>query len=176
MSKRPSPEPVDPAKLSELAHAVIAADRFPRLATVDGDQPRVRPVSPVKTDGFTVYVANLRRYHKTEELAANPKCELVYLSPEHDQVRITGVAEVVRERAVLDEIWRTNPLLRAYLGTPDNPELIVYRIRPTRVRFMREWALDYHDVPLEAGPNASAGPPDEVRGGTGTAVTDARPR
>lgn len=149
MSKRPTPEPVDPARLPELARAVIAADRFPRLATVDGEQPRVRPVSPVKTDGFVVYVANLRRYHKTIELERNPRCELCYLSPDHDQVRITGLAEPVTDRALLDEIWRKNPLLRAYLGTPDNPELVVYRIRPTRVRFMREWALDYHDVPLD---------------------------
>lgn len=149
MSKRPTPEPVDPARLPELARAVIAADRFPRLATVDGEQPRVRPVSPVKTDGFVVYVANLRRYHKTIELERNPRCELCYLSPDHDQVRITGLAEPVTDRALLDEIWRTNPLLRAYLGTPDNPELVVYRIRPTRVRFMREWALDYHEVPLD---------------------------
>ncbi|BCX19515.1 MAG: hypothetical protein KatS3mg117_3197 [Geminicoccaceae bacterium] len=149
MSKRPTPEPVDPARLPDLARAVIAADRFPRLATVDGEQPRVRPVSPVKTDGFVVYVANLRRYHKTIELERNPRCELCYLSPDHDQVRITGLAEPVTDRALLDEIWRTNPLLRAYLGTPDNPELVVYRIRPTRVRFMREWALDYHEVPLD---------------------------
>jgi hypothetical protein len=41
-------------------------------------------------------------------------------------------------------------LLRQYLGTLDNPQLIVYRIRPTHVRFMQEWALAYHEVPLEA--------------------------
>ncbi len=149
MSKRPTPEPVDPARLPELARAVIAADRFPRLATLDGTQPRVRPVSPVRIDGFVVYVANLKRYHKTAELAANPHCELCWLSPEHDQVRITGVAEPVMDRTVLEEIWRANPLLRAYLGSPDNPELVLYRIVPARVRFMREWALDYHEVPLD---------------------------
>lgn len=149
MSKRPTPEPVDPARLPELARAVIAADRFPRLATLDGVQPRVRPVSPVRIDGFVVYVANLRRYHKTAELAANPRCELCWLSPGHDQVRITGRAEPVRDRALLDQIWRANPLLRAYLGSPDNPELVLYRIVPERVRFMREWALDYHEVPLD---------------------------
>lgn len=123
--------------------------KFPQLATVDCDQPRVRPVSPVKVDGFTVYVANLRQYHKTAEIAANPKVELNYLDDRHDQVRITGVAEVLEDRTTLEEIWRTNPLLRQYLGTPDNPSLIVYRIRPTRVRFMREWALEYHEVALE---------------------------
>src|SRR5207248_2244441 len=94
MSK-PTPEPVDLTKLVELARAVIQADHFPDLATLDGDQPRVRPVSPVRTDLFTVYVANLRNYHKTTEIAVNPKVEQCYLSAGHDQVRITGVAEVV---------------------------------------------------------------------------------
>ena len=149
MSK-PATAPVDPGQVVELALAVIKADRFPHLATMDGDQPRVRPVSPVRTDRFTVYVANLRSYHKTAEIAANPKVELCYLDDHHDQVRITGVAEVLTDRALLQEIWDGNPLLRQYLGSIDNPALLVYRVRPLRVRFMREWALDYHEVPFEA--------------------------
>ncbi len=145
---QPTPEPIDITQLPELARAVIAADRFPYLATMDGDQPRLRPVSPVRTDSFVVYVANLRTYHKTAEIAANPKVELCYLDERHDQVRITGLAEVVTERSVLQEIWDANPLLRHYLGSLDNPALIVYRIVPNRVRFMREWALDYHEVAM----------------------------
>src|SRR5262245_59160200 len=145
---RPVPEPVNPAEVTKLALAVVQADRFPHLATIDGDQPRLRPVSPVKTDGFTAYVANLRSYAKTVQIASNPKVELCYLDDHHDQVRITGVAEVVTERTLLQEIWNSNPLLRQYLGSLDNPELIVYRIRPSRIRYMKEWALDYHEVPL----------------------------
>lgn len=145
---RPAPEPIDPDRLPELAQAVMLAAKFPMLATLDGDQPRLRPVSPVRTDGFTVYVANLRDYHKTAEIAANPRVELCYLDPRHDQVRITGVAEVLDDRPLLEQIWNENPLLRNYLGSIDNPDLIVYRIRPNRVRFMREWALDYHEIPL----------------------------
>jgi general stress protein 26 len=148
MSK-PLPQPVDPAAVPELARAVVAADRFPMLATIDGEQPRLRPVSPVKTEGFTVYVANLRVYHKTAEIAANPRVELCYMNGGHDQVRITGVAEVVTERPLLEEIWSTNPLLRQYLGTIDNPALIVYRIRPVQVRYMQEWALEYFEVAVE---------------------------
>jgi general stress protein 26 len=149
MSK-PVVPPIDPGQVADLALAVIRADRFPYLGTMDGDQPRVRPVSPVRTDRFTVYVANLRSYHKTGEIAANPKVELCYLDDKHDQVRITGVAEVVTDRPLLQEIWDANPLLRQYLGSIDNPELIVYRVRPLRVRFMKEWALDYHEVPNES--------------------------
>ena len=157
MSK-PAPEPVDPAKVADLALAVLRADHFPYLATIDGDQPRLRPVSPVRTDRFTVYVANLRDYHKTAEIEANPRVELGYLDDHHDQVRITGVAEVVTDRALLQEIWDANPLLRQYLGRLDNPELIVYRIRPTHVRFMKEWALDYMEIPLPSAENPIESP------------------
>lgn len=145
---KPDPKPIEPSEVRRLALEVIAADRFPQLATIDGDQPRVRPVSPVKTDGFMVYVANLRMYHKTTEIAANPNVELCYLDDGHNQVRLTGVAEIVTERPILEQIWQENPLLRQYLGSLDNPQLIVYRIRPTCVRYMQEWALEYYEVPF----------------------------
>jgi general stress protein 26 len=155
---KPTPEPFSASEVVQRALAVVRADRFPHLATIDGDQPRLRPVSPVRTDGFVVYIANLRSYHKTAEIAANPNVELGYLDEHHDQVRLTGVAEVVTERALLQEIWDANPLLRQYLGRLDNPELIVYRVRPTRVRFMKEWALDYVEVPFESDENSATSP------------------
>ena len=146
---KPESEPIDPAQLPELAQSVMNEAKFPMLSSIDGDQPRLRPVSPVKTDGFTVYVANLKAYHKTQEIAANPKVELCYMDSKHDQVRITGVAEVLEDADELQTIWDDNPLLRQYLGTIDNPMLIIYRIVPNQVRFMREWALEYHEVPVE---------------------------
>lgn len=149
---KPTLKPISPDQLVDLAQAVIAADRFPYLATIDGDQPRVRPVSPVLTDGFTVCVASLRSYHKTGEIAANPKVELCYLDEHHNQIRITGLATVVHDAQLLQEIWETNPLLRKYLRSPGNPELIVYRIEPRRVRYMQEWALEYYEVPWEQTP------------------------
>jgi general stress protein 26 len=148
---RPQPRTFDLHELMALALQVLAHDRFPCLATCDGDQPRLRPVSPVKTERFTVWIANLKSYRKTVEIAANPKVELCYVDATHNQVRITGIAEIITDRESLEAIWQSNPLLRQYLGTVDNPELIVYRVRPDRVLYMQEWALEYHEVPLEGG-------------------------
>ena len=146
---KPEPDPIDPAQLPALAQGVMKEAKFPMLASIDGDQPRLRPVSPVKTDGFTVYVANLKAYHKTQEIAANPKVELCYMDSKHDQVRITGKAQVLKDEPEIREIWESNPLLSQYLGTSDNPMLIIYKIIPQQVRFMREWALEYHEVPTD---------------------------
>ena len=144
---KPTPAPL-PEDVRELALATIRQAKFPMLASMDGDQPRVRPVSPVKTTDFVAYVASFRSSHKTGELEDNAKVELCYMSDKHDQVRITGIAERVVERDVIEGIWDTNPLLRSYLVAIDNPEFVLYRIVPINVRFMREWALDYHDVDL----------------------------
>ena len=145
--KRPEPPPL-PDDLRAHVLDVLKNEKFPTLASMDGDQPRVRPVSPVRTEGFTVFVASLRSSHKTGELARNEKVELCYMTEGHDQVRVTGIAEHVTDRAVLQRIWDSNPLLRSYLGSIDNPELMLYRVVPNRVRFMREWALDYEEVAI----------------------------
>lgn len=148
MSK-PSPQTIDPRNVPAMASDLVRKVRFPMLATMDGDQPRVRPVSPVRTDGFVVYIANLKSYGKTAEIEINSKVELCYLDEDHNQVRITGKAEVIRDRKLLEEIWNANRLLQHYLGTVDNPELIVYMIKPIQVRFMLEWSLNYFDVPVD---------------------------
>ena len=145
---KPQPKSLDPDQLVDLALAVIQSDRFPYLATMDGDQPRVRPVSPVRSDGFHIYVANLRSYHKTLEIESNSRVELCYLDSEHNQLRITGTAEIVTDRVLLQEIWDENALLRQFLGSIDNPQFILYHVSPSQVRYMREWALEYHEVAI----------------------------
>jgi general stress protein 26 len=143
------PEPAIPqTELRRIALETMSAAKFPMFASIERDQPRVRPVSPVKTDAFTVFVASLRSSGKTEELERNSNVELCYLSEGHDQVRITGVAQLVTDPGVRQQIWDENPLLRAYLKSIDNPEFMLYKVAPQRVRFMREWALEYQEVPL----------------------------
>ena len=146
---QPTPKQIDQSELPALARETIKIARFPMLATIDGDQPRLRPVSPVRVDGFTVYLANLRNYHKTQEIAANANVELCYMDDEHNQVRITGTAEVLEDCELLQEIWDDSNLLRQYMDSIDDPNLIIYRIVPRRVRYMQEWALNYYEVPLD---------------------------
>src|SRR5688500_18873199 len=144
---KPLPAPM-PEDVPELALNTMRQAKFPMLASLDGAQPRVRPVSPVRTTDFTAYIASFRSSHKTGEIQENVKVELCYMSEKHDQARITGIAEVVTESDVVQEIWNTNPLLRSYLMSIDNPEFVLYRVVPIQVRFMREWALEYHEVAI----------------------------
>lgn len=144
---KPSPAPVDTSKLADLALETMKRAPFPMLATVDRDGwPRVRPISPLRNDGFTVWAASLRGSNKTAEIESNSAVELCYMDEGHDQVRISGRAETIEDPETKIELWESTPLLRQFLGSVDNPEFVLYRIRPERVRFMREWALEYFEV------------------------------
>ena len=145
---KPTPDPVDPGEVRALALKLIAESRYCQMATIDGDQPRVRPVSPVRTDGFEIYIANLRMYHKTVELEANPRVELCYMDEHHNQVRITGTANTVTDEALLRDIHAHHNLLRQFIPDPLDPNLIIYHVVPDRVRYMQEWALKYLDVAI----------------------------
>ena len=140
-----------PDDLVQQALNVIRADRLPYLATVEGDQPRLRP----DRAGEDRWLHRLRRQpavlRQDPEIESNPRVELCYLDGHHDQVRITGTAEVVTDPATREEIWNSNPHMRKYLISVDNPDFILYRIIPSRVRFMKEWALTYREVPFQRG-------------------------
>jgi len=146
---KPTPEPIQADQVLEVSLAVVNGDRAPMLATIDEDQPRLRPISPLKTDGFTVYFASLRNYHKTGELEANANVEMCFIGNGHDQVRLSGSCELITDAETRQGLWDSSPLLRHYLDSVDNPQLLMYRIDPKQVRFMREWALEYFDVPFE---------------------------
>ena len=65
---QPADEPMSDAALIQVAKQVMEDAKFPFLATMDGECPKVRPVSPVRVDGFVVYIANL----PVSENATNP--------------------------------------------------------------------------------------------------------
>jgi general stress protein 26 len=135
------------ADLRETALSVVRNAPFPFLATVDGDTPRVRPVSPVRLEGFTVWVASLAASGKTGQIRANKRVELCFMNDSHEQVRVAGTACETDDHGTRSEIWNSYELLQKYFDDPDDPALIIYRIEPARVRYCREWGLEYREVP-----------------------------
>jgi general stress protein 26 len=121
---------------------------FPMLATVEGDVPRVRPVSPVWVVGFTVWVASHRSTGKTAQVRANGRVELCFMTDDHQQVRIAGRAVEHSDHTARRNVWDRYPLLGRYFKGIDDPDFILYEVRPERVRYMKEWALTYEEVPL----------------------------
>ena len=104
------------------------------LATAEGDQPRVRPVSLINL-GERFYVITGARggvdAEKLKQIRANPKVEY-YLPLERDGsngfIRGEGTASVVDDAAARERLHREVGWARDYFPSVDHPDYVLMEI------------------------------------------------
>jgi len=111
------------------------------LATAEGDQPRVRPVSLIVT-GDRFYVVTGARggvnAGKLRQIRANPRVEY-YLPLERNGsngfIRGEGTAQVVGDQATRARLWGEVPWARDYFPTVDHPDYVLLEMVHTGYLF-----------------------------------------
>ena len=89
------------------------------LATVEGDQPRVRPFGFVMPwEGKLCFCTNNQK-PVFKQMAANPKLELCAASPEGQWLRVSGKAVVVTSPEVKRRAFEVMPHLKQMYGEND---------------------------------------------------------
>ena len=116
--------------LQKLRELVKDID-FCMLTTIDenGD-PHSRPMSSngdIDPDGDLWFFTNLSS-HKVTEIEKLPKVNLSFADPENQRyISITGVADLVRDRKKIEELWRPEFKIWFPKGK-DDPEIALLRI------------------------------------------------
>ncbi len=103
------------------------------LATMDGDQPRVRTVLMVKADENGFYFALLSPKHVVKQIQANPKAEAVFYNNASDlglarQMRVTGIMELDTDEALHKKVATDRAFLAQLAGYPVEPLIVIYRL------------------------------------------------
>lgn len=97
------------------------------LATVEGDQPRVRPFGTVLLYGGRLYIQTGKSKDVSKQLARNPKAELCAFK---DGVWLRIAGELVNDddRAVKVAMLEQYPQLQAmYSADDDNTQVLYFR-------------------------------------------------
>ena len=106
------------------------------IATVDGNQPRVRIVHPT-WEGETLWFATGPTSPKAEQLRQNPNVDIQYqvAPPDFVHVMVRGVAELVADDAAKKQAWEAIDYDLTQFGStgPEDPNFLPIRITPTRV-------------------------------------------
>jgi general stress protein 26 len=116
--------------LQKLREMVKDID-FCMLTTIDenGD-PHSRPMSSngdIDPDGDLWFFTSLSS-HKVTEIENLPKVNLSFADPENQRyISITGVAELVRDRQKIEELWRPEFKIWFPKGK-DDPEVALLRV------------------------------------------------
>ena len=109
------------------------------LATCDGDQPRVRPVSPIVEDDMSIWVTTRSTSRKVKQLRKNPKICLAFVEPpDGDRAAIViGEAQIIPDIEKKKRVWKLAPfdLYEHFPNGPDSNDFCLLRIIVKRI----EW-------------------------------------
>jgi uncharacterized pyridoxamine 5'-phosphate oxidase family protein len=122
------------------------------IATLEGDQPRVRFVELWRADntGFYFQTESPKTFYK--QLKRNPKVEVCFVirkAFQHEEstanptetmtMRLTGEVEFIDDLALKAQCLKDRPFLEnAGIEKPDDPILVLFRIRKGEAFF---WSL-----------------------------------
>ena len=112
-------------KLGDLINEID----FCMLTTMDDGHLRSRPMSTQKFefDGDLWFFTS-DQTHKIEEIERDNRVNVSYAQPDEDRfVSVSGTAEMVKDRAKMEELW--NPILKAWFPKGlEDPNLCLLKL------------------------------------------------
>jgi pyridoxamine 5'-phosphate oxidase len=104
------------------------------IATVEDDQPRVRPIGLWYADqeGFYIQTQSVKAFAK--QMEKNPKIEICFYATGDDPrmgkvMRVSGKVKPITDAAMLEKCINERPFLKAMgIEKPDNPLLAVFHL------------------------------------------------
>ena len=106
------------------------------LATVDGNNPRVRPMMPHVDENGNLFLAVLPHSRTITQIKTNPRVEMCYIDRQMNFARISGHAAVSDDKAKKEAIWNNIPMLRQYFTGPQDPNMIMIEITSDSIEVM----------------------------------------
>jgi general stress protein 26 len=134
MSKAAIPSPED----------VLRGHTTVYLATLDGDQPRVRPVTMVQHEG-TLYVLTRSQSNKTAQIRRNGKVEVVAPfrhGEETGYIRFSATVTIEAQPKVRAEVAKATSFFSNFWKSPEDPGYTLVRIQPTAIECLRPGELE----------------------------------
>lgn len=111
------------------------------LATIDGNRPRVRPMTIWDADETGLYFYTSKVKPLMSQLLASPMVEIAFYQPGTPPdigvvLRINGQIEIVEDMNVHRKLYGVMPWLSEVgTGTPDCPTIVVFKISTGQYNF-----------------------------------------
>ncbi len=120
------------------------------LATIEDNQPRVRPMMPHLTDDGEFLLATLSHSRTIPQIEKNPNIELCYMDRKMCFCRIRGKAQVSNNLEKKEIVWNNIPMLRQYFSSPEDPKYVLLEITSETIETMTptQKAPDTHQFQL----------------------------
>ena len=108
------------------------------LATTDGDQPRVRPVTLINFDG-KFWVTTGTWSEKVKQIQKNPKVEFSFVFKKRNRdccIRVTGLAKIIKDKQVKTKLARHCDFFSRHWESVDDPNYTLLEIFPSEATYV----------------------------------------
>jgi len=108
------------------------------LATAEGDQPRVRPITLLNLEE-KFWIATSPRSAKSRQILRNPNVEFCYpLSTDCSTgyIRVSGIATITRDTDVIERIGNQIPFLTEHWTGTQDPNFCLIRITRVEIEYL----------------------------------------
>lgn len=119
------------------------------VATVEGDQPRVRLLGFWFADATGFYFQTSTIKEIPGQLQKNPKTEICFYKHEGiigTMLRIAGEAEFIDDFGLREKVIADRPFLKSFGLTVGSPGLVLFRIKHGQAHF---WKMENNLKPKE---------------------------
>ena len=93
---------------------------FGYLATMEGNQPRVRPMMPHLTEDGKLLIALLSRSRTIQQVEKNPFVEICFVDRKMWYCRVSGKGAITENLENKTIVWENVPMLRQYFAGPED--------------------------------------------------------
>ena len=134
------------AEIKAVVWAQFQPGQCVYLATAEGDQPRVRPVSLLNLEK-KFWIATSPRSAKARQILRNPNVEFCYpLTAEcgNGYIRVSGIGTLVRDPEVIERIGDQIPFLTEHWTGTQDPDFCLIRITKVEVEYLEPGVMVPH--------------------------------
>ncbi|MGA1792663.1 MAG: pyridoxamine 5'-phosphate oxidase family protein [Thermoplasmatota archaeon] len=110
-----------------------------KLATIDGDVPRVRPLTMVRF-GSEHFILTGTNDAKMKQLSENDNVELcidVKDEKGNGYLRIDGKMEVVKDQKIRSDVAMSTSYFSEYWSTPEDPNYALLHLKMQNLEYMK---------------------------------------
>lgn len=125
------------------------------IATADGLQPRVRPMTLIKMGEGFYMITGARggvQANKLIQIRVNPRVEY-YMTLEGDAgngfIRGEGVATEVEDKETKTRVYDLVVWAKNFFDTVDHPDYVLIKLEHTGFSYRKPGEYDIHRVPVE---------------------------
>ncbi len=115
---------------------LIKDSGFGVLATLEGSQPKARPMMPHLNEDGNLLLAVLSHSRTIRQIGLNPNVEVCFIDRKMCFARVMGKARVSSDLTKKQIVWEHIPMLRQYFSGPQDNNFILIEIETTSIEAM----------------------------------------